>query len=31
MREYGAGNHSKEEYQKLMSRLNTGMISENPK
>lgn len=31
MREYGAGNHSPEEYQKLMSRLNTGMLSENPK
>jgi len=31
MWEYGAGNHSKEEYQKLMSRLNTGMTMENPK
>lgn len=30
MWEYGAGNHSKEEYQKLMSRLNTGMMWENP-
>ncbi len=30
MWEYGAGNHSKEEYQKLMSRLNTGMTMENP-
>lgn len=31
MWEYGAGNHSKEEYQKLMNRLNTGMTMENPK
>ena len=30
MREYGAGNHSKEEYQQLMSRLNTGMTREIP-
>jgi hypothetical protein len=26
MREYGAGNHSAEEYQELMNRLNTGML-----
>jgi len=31
MREYGAGNHSAEEYQQLMMRLNTGMIMETPK
>ena len=30
MREYGAGNHSKEEYQQLMGRLNTGMRWEIP-
>ena len=30
MREYWAWNHSAEEYQKLMSRLNTGMLWENP-
>ena len=30
MREYGAGNHSAEEYQQLMSRLNTGMTLETP-
>lgn len=30
MWEYGAGSHSKESYQSLMSRLNTGMISELP-
>ena len=30
MREYGAGPHSKEEYQQLMSRLNTGMRWEIP-
>ena len=30
MWEYGAGNHSKGEYQKLMNRLNTGMTMENP-
>lgn len=30
MWEYGAGNHSKEEYQHLMSRLNTGMTYEFP-
>lgn len=30
MRKYGAGNHSAEEYQQLMSRLNTGMMWENP-
>jgi hypothetical protein len=30
MREYGAGNHSAEEYQELMNRLNTGMLWENP-
>ena len=26
MWEYGAGNHSAEEYKQLMSRLNTGMV-----
>lgn len=31
MRKYGAGNHSPEEYQQLMNRLNTGMINETPK
>lgn len=31
MRKYGAGNHSPEEYQQLMNRLNTGMILETPK
>lgn len=31
MRKYWAGNHSAEEYQKLMMRLNTGMIMETPK
>ena len=30
MREYGAGNHSPEEYQQLMMRLNTGMTLERP-
>ena len=30
MREYGAGNHSPEEYQQLMMRLNTGMRWETP-
>ena len=30
MWEYGAGNHSNEEYQKLMMRLNTGITAENP-
>ena len=30
MRKYGAGNHSPEEYQNLMNRLNTGMIWESP-
>ena len=30
MREYGAGNHSAEEYQNLMMRLNTGMTLEHP-
>ena len=30
MRKYGAGNHSKKEYQTLMSKLNTGMIWESP-
>ena len=30
MREYGAGSHSAEQYQQLMSRLNTGMLWENP-
>ncbi len=30
MWEYGAGKHSKEEYQQLMGRLNTGMIEEFP-
>ena len=30
MWKYGAGNHTAEEYQKLMMRLNTGMIWENP-
>lgn len=30
MWEYGAGNHSAEEYKQLMSRLNTGMTIENP-
>ena len=28
---YGAGNHTPEEYQKLMNRLNTGMLLETPK
>ena len=31
MWKYGAGNHSPAEYQQLMSRLNTGMINEQPK
>jgi hypothetical protein len=31
MRKYGAGNHSPEEYQQLMNRLNTGMLLETPK
>ena len=31
MWKYGAGNHSAEEYQQLMNRLNTGMTMENPK
>lgn len=30
MWKYGAGNHSPEEYQQLMNRLNTGMVLENP-
>ena len=30
MWKYGAGNHSPEEYQQLMMRLNTGMMWENP-
>ena len=30
MREYGAGNHSAEEYKQLMNRLNTGMRWELP-
>ena len=30
MRKYGAGNHTPEEYQQLMMRLNTGMLWENP-
>ena len=30
MWKYGAGNYSPEEYQQLMSRLNTGMINETP-
>ena len=30
MWEYGAGDHSKEEYQRLMGRLNTGMVMESP-
>ena len=30
MREYGAGNHSAEEYKQLMMRLNTGMTRECP-
>lgn len=30
MWQYGAGNHSAEEYQQLMNRLNTGMTMENP-
>lgn len=30
MWEYGAGTHSKEEYQQLMGRLNTGMMEEYP-
>ena len=30
MWKYGAGNHSAEEYQQLMNRLNTGMTRENP-
>ena len=29
--EYGAGKHSKDEYQQLMGRLMTGMLGENPK
>lgn len=31
MREYGAGNHTAKEYQKLMNRLHTGMTLESPK
>ena len=31
MWEYGAGDHSSEAYKALMSRLNTGMMGENPK
>jgi hypothetical protein len=31
MWEYGAGNHSAEEYKQLMMRLNTGMTMETPK
>ena len=31
MWQYGAGNHSPEEYQQLMNRLNTGMLLETPK
>lgn len=31
MWEYGAGNHSPQEYQQLMNRLNTGMLLETPK
>ena len=31
MREYWAWNHSPQEYQQLMNRLNTGMTMENPK
>ena len=31
MREYGAWDHSPQEYQQLMNRLNTGMTMENPK
>ena len=30
MWKYGAGNHSAEDYQNLMMRLNTGMLWENP-
>ena len=30
MRKYGAGSHSPEEYQQLMSRLHTGMLNELP-
>ena len=30
MRNYGAGNHSKQEYQQLMNRLNTVMYNEIP-
>jgi hypothetical protein len=30
MWEYGAGDHSPEEYQQLMNRLNTGMTGEYP-
>ena len=30
MWEYGAGSHSKEEYQQLMGRLNAGMMNEIP-
>lgn len=30
MWQYGAGNHSPEEYQQLMMRLNTGMLREYP-
>jgi hypothetical protein len=30
MSKYGAGNHSAEEYQQLMNRLNTGMTLESP-
>lgn len=31
MWKYGAGNHSPEQYQQLMMRLNTGMMEEYPK
>ena len=30
MWQYGAGTHTKEQYQDLMMRLNTGMLRENP-
>lgn len=30
MWQYGAGNHSPEQYQELMLRLNTGMMAESP-
>ena len=30
MWQYGAGNHSANEYKQLMNRLNTGMTLENP-